>query len=174
MLRCPKCGDEFREGFSVCTSCNEPLVEIPDYELPSGEELDDSAAEAASEIDSPALLVSVNTENEVDLIKSMLNSQGIPVYVRQKLAGDFMQVMMGYTNFGADIFVPSDQLSKAKELLYARPEQPEGSEYVQQETETEMTDLAARRNRFRRTLVWLVIGLLILIPLLVSFIVNNT
>lgn len=72
--------------------------------------------------DKEALLITVNTGTEADLIESILNANNIPVLKKFKEAGAYLNLYMGMTSFGVDIYVPSKLFDEAKELIESRAE----------------------------------------------------
>ncbi len=64
MAYCPKCKEEFREGFAVCEDCNVALVESLEGEEAELEELD--------------VACTVSQEENAYIIRGYLESEGIP------------------------------------------------------------------------------------------------
>ena len=132
---CPKCRDEFREGFTHCATCDEALVEaLPPMEkrtrftddgIPLDDIMDISVYSEDTEApeafyvtdDSPALLCTVNNNTEVAFVESLMRSNHIPVMKKWRNGGDAVMIYMAVSFTGADIYVPSKLLSKAKTLL---------------------------------------------------------
>jgi hypothetical protein len=104
MRYCPKCRSEYENGYNTCTDCGSALVDeiplIPEYDL----------SEAA-------FLTSVADEIHADMIEAELKSNEIPVLKKYKEAGAYLEIYMGMTSFGIDLYVPLDKLNEAKELL---------------------------------------------------------
>jgi len=63
------------------------------------------------------LLVSNLNTIEAEIIISKLKSYGIPVLKKTKGTGELMEIYTGANMFGIDIYVPSDMVELAKELL---------------------------------------------------------
>ncbi len=102
---CPKCKSEYRESFDVCKECNEELVDSLDEEQ---EEV---------EYDHDTFLISVRDEFEAEIVDSLLQAEGIPTVKRYKGVGQYLQVYMGKSYEGIDIYVPSKCLGKGKEII---------------------------------------------------------
>jgi hypothetical protein len=64
-----------------------------------------------------ALLISNLSNIESDIITSILNAYEIPYIKKSKGPGDIMEIYFGATSFGIDIYVPTDMLQFAKELI---------------------------------------------------------
>ena len=69
--------------------------------------------------DKPALLCRVNNNTELTAVEALLRSYHIPIMKKWHNAGDVAIVYMATSFLGADIFVPSMLLEKARELLAA-------------------------------------------------------
>ncbi|NLZ90984.1 MAG: DUF2007 domain-containing protein [Clostridiales bacterium] len=112
---CPKCGIEYREGFSACADCGSALVDArPDQsgpEQPDGEEGWEH-------------LVFLYSEMEADIVIGLLETEGIPVIKTYKGMGVLHKVYTGKAT-GVDLFVPQRKLEQARKLL---EEQVNGSE----------------------------------------------
>jgi hypothetical protein len=108
---CPNCRTEYIEGFNTCSDCNCELVDI--LEPIIKEEII---------YDKEAFLITVNNGIEADLIESILNANNIPVLKKFKGAGAYLKLYMGMAIFGVDIYVPSNLLDEAKNLIESRPE----------------------------------------------------
>lgn len=67
--------------------------------------------------DDSALLMSGLSTIEADIIISKLKSFGIPVLKKSKGTGQLMEIYTGVNPYGTDIYVPSDMLEVAAELL---------------------------------------------------------
>jgi hypothetical protein len=76
---CPKCGAEYREGFSVCTDCDVELVGMPPAPKPHGHAHHDVHGPFTPDDDTVALLTTNLLEAEV--IVARLQSEGIPAAV---------------------------------------------------------------------------------------------
>jgi len=109
MAWCPKCKAEYREGYENCVDCN---VELVSELQPVPEEV----------YDNEAFLVSVANDIEAQVIEFLLLSERIPVLKKYKGAGDYLQICMGSTIFGVDLYVPSKLLEEAKVMLNAETE----------------------------------------------------
>lgn len=95
---CPECKSEYREGFTVCSTCQVPLVD----ELP--------AAAEPELVEFEEILQTYNAA-DVAFIKSLMESEGI-VYVFQ---GDsFNQIP---SVIPARLLVRKDQVDLAREVL---------------------------------------------------------
>ncbi|RNC29102.1 MAG: hypothetical protein AWM53_01022 [Candidatus Dichloromethanomonas elyunquensis] len=57
------------------------------------------------------------SENEANIIESVMDSEGIPVAKRYRESGDYLRIYMGMTNLGVDIYVPEDMAERAQILL---------------------------------------------------------
>ncbi|WP_313343592.1 putative signal transducing protein [Sedimentibacter sp.] len=66
---------------------------------------------------SEELLLSNLNGIEAEIIIAKLKSYGIPVLKKSKGTGEIMEIYTGVNLYGIDIYVPSDMLDVAKELL---------------------------------------------------------
>ena len=64
-----------------------------------------------------AFVTSVANQQEAVMVESMLGAEGIPVQQKHKEAGGIMEVYMGMSHYGIDLFVPEDALDVAKAIL---------------------------------------------------------
>ncbi len=111
---CPRCREEYREGFKVCGECNTELV---DRLEPSAGDREEGEPEEWT------FLMNVADGPEVDIVESLLNSNGLPTMRKHKGAGDFTKIYMGISNFGIDLYVPKSRLEEANEIIAAKPEE---------------------------------------------------
>jgi Putative prokaryotic signal transducing protein len=108
---CPRCGEQYREGFGKCAECGVALVErLPRAVAPlcGGRE-----PEAVFETANTAVLV---------VAKSLLQGEGIPYFVR----GEPLQDLFGWGRFGTgfspiagpmEVLVAAEEAGRARELL---------------------------------------------------------
>lgn len=73
----------------------------------------------ASLIEGVAVLTTVFGNAELCIIRSILESEGIPHRVRDRGAGGVVRIVAGDSPFGCDILVPEEKLEEARELLEA-------------------------------------------------------
>ena len=101
---CPKCGAEYREGFTVCSDCACELVEtyVPPKE-PIAEE--------------PVYLTNVADGPVGETRLGMLRAYGIPYQKRYRSESAIARLYTGNSSMGADIYVLKEDLEAAKELL---------------------------------------------------------
>ena len=116
---CPKCKSEYREGFTHCSDCDTELAEAnpQDQEDLLGEDVE-------------WVFLRNFSESETYVIATFLEEEGIPVLKQRKEAGGYLKVSAGMSIFGVDLYVPSEYLNRAKELLdeQAKAEVVEGLE----------------------------------------------
>ena len=62
------------------------------------------------------LLSNLNTI-EAEIIIAKLKSYGIPVFKKSQGSGELMEIYTGTNMYGIDIYVPSDMVELAEELL---------------------------------------------------------
>ncbi|KUG03480.1 hypothetical protein ASZ90_019116 [hydrocarbon metagenome] len=67
--------------------------------------------------DSWQLIANVRDHIEAGMIKSLLNEAGITVLEKSKGSGAYMEIYMGISPGGIDLYVPAGQFGKAAQLL---------------------------------------------------------
>lgn len=102
---CPKCR-RFQEDDDLCAYCWVETVEElePLIEVPPDEEQD-------------TFLLTVSDENEANIVQSLLKVNNIPSLRKHRGSGGYLQIYMGTSNLGIDIFVLEKHLEQAKEIL---------------------------------------------------------
>ena len=76
-------------------------------------------SESAKGNEYEAFLTSVGDLVEADIVTALLESEGIPVRKKHNLTGDYLEVFANITPFGIDLYVPPEELDRAKELIAA-------------------------------------------------------
>lgn len=147
---CPKCKTEFENVDNVCNNCGSELVK-------------ELSEEAPLQYDKQVLLTTVDNSIQADLIESLLKAYNIPVYKRYKESGAFMEVYMGMSRSGVDIFVPSKLKQKALEIISSQSENLTEDTYIQ-EDEDNMEQLEEDFQKKRQSRTWLLL-LIFLVPL---------
>lgn len=153
---CPKCGCEYQKGFMTCTDCDTDLVN----EL--------TQVDTDTEYDTGAYLVSAANSIEAEMIEALLNSNQIPVLKKFKEAGAYLDIYMGATNLGVDLYVPSKLREKAKEIIES--DHGIAAETEQQNPDEDTAELYEKYNKKRRIRTWII--LLFFIPGLLWIIIE--
>ncbi len=105
---CPKCGTEHREGFSHCADCQAALVDTP----PKAKDQDLQYARIEE-----VLLTVAADEMEFTRIESLMAEAGIPVLKKHRGSGEYLELYMGQSPYGIEVYVPSDAHERAQALL---------------------------------------------------------
>ena len=99
---CPKCKDEFQGWVKICPDCKIPLVEkLAEDKLPPEYKF--------------IKVFSTAKQVEIALIKSILDSNSIPYYIKGENFGTLYGPADGLSSM--DIMIREDYLEDAKELL---------------------------------------------------------
>lgn len=104
-----------------------------------------------------AFVKNVADDQEAVLVESVLGTENIPVQRKYKEAGNYLEVYMGMSKYGIDLFVPEQALELAKGLL--------DSETIDMPEETgaeEVTRDGERYETRRRNVVWIILAYLFL------------
>lgn len=106
----------------------------------------------------------VADEQEAVLVESVLGTENILVQRKYKEAGNYMEVYMGMSKYGIDLYVPDNTLELAKGLLE--------SEMMDMPEETGTEEVARDAEKYetkRRSIVWVILGYLFL-PVLAALV----
>jgi hypothetical protein len=103
MSFCPKCKYEYKEGIAVCPDCDVRLVK-------------ELHVEAEDQEDYPVALVTVGDISEADIIKSVLDSAGIPAYVQSHHSAMYTGVLIP-ERLSTTIFVANSRRDDARAVL---------------------------------------------------------
>lgn len=157
---CPKCRTEYREGFKTCNDCRVELVEDLGEVKPD-------LKETLKDIDSEEYLMTVDNDIQANIIEGLLNSNNIPVLKKYREAGDYLKVVMGSTNYGVDLFVPSSLLGMARRIVDESSRMEEQDINNTQETmEVEEINEGMGSKNKREIKTWMIF-LIIVIPVLI-------
>jgi hypothetical protein len=69
-------------------------------------------------INEPVLLMQVANEYEANNIIALLSGEGIPTYISHKGSGQYLNIAMGMSNMGVDIYVPKSAYERANEIIF--------------------------------------------------------
>jgi hypothetical protein len=113
-----------------------------------------------------AFVKNVANEQEAVLVESVLGTEGIPVKRKHKENGDYLEIYMGMSQYGLDLFVPEDALELAKGLLESdvidMPEEIDIEENIKAEAKYQVK---------RKSIVWIILTYLFL-PLILGIIIG--
>ncbi len=93
---------------------------------------------------------------EAETLEALLRSNGIPVLKKYREAGAYLEIYMGVSNFGVDIYVPSSMYERAKEILESEPQYEQDTQqqdYPEEDSGLQEADYKKRQ----RALTWLMI-----------------
>lgn len=68
-------------------------------------------------LNDPVKLTSAATRVEAEMMEKMLEEYGIPCFIKDLESGGYMNIYMGYSVFGSEIYVREGDLERAKSLL---------------------------------------------------------
>jgi len=106
----------------------------------------------------------VANEQEAVLVESVPGVENIPVQRKHKEAGSYLEIYMGMSRYGIDLFVPEDALELAKGLL--------DSEMIDMPEETGIEENMRAAEKYevkRKGIVWLIL-MYLFIPLAAAII----
>ncbi len=96
-----------------------------------GKEYESWPRTPAGEPEEPAFLTHCSPlDMEADMTQSMLEAYGIPSVCQYPGDGTFGKIMLGISGCGADIYVPKNMLTDARELLKGEPDDDELQEGI--------------------------------------------
>jgi hypothetical protein len=110
---CPECGTEYRPGFDVCFDCGVPLISEVEYQELAEER--ETELERYRNMDI-VRVHSVQGQPEADLIKSLLESNGIESYTK----GQAVQSVHPFTVDGLGeirILVREEDAERARQII---------------------------------------------------------
>lgn len=64
-----------------------------------------------------ALLTTVNDNGELAALRGLLEGADIPYMIKERGAGSSVRIILGFSIFGTDIFVPETRLEEALALI---------------------------------------------------------
>lgn len=132
------------------------------------------------DLGAPIFLVNVRNEHEANIIESILSAEGIPLLRKHKYAGSYLNIQMGMSDYGMDIFVPETCVELAKALIETEPEESEfnheaqeiDEEAVEIDQEATASDYNLEFQDRRRTKARILISLVWGLPLVVWIIIR--
>lgn len=103
---CPKCGTEYREGFTECVDCHVPLTNEPH-----------AAPMYCNALIDPVPVYEAATTVDGEMICETLRNAGIPAMLRDSELGQITKVYLGSSIYGATVLVDRAQVAQAREVL---------------------------------------------------------
>ena len=65
------------------------------------------------------LLTTVYDNMELSILRSVLEGENIPYLLKERGSGSSVRIIMGFSMYGTDVFVPKEIFEQAKEVLEA-------------------------------------------------------
>ena len=143
MPYCVNCKCEYIEGYTVCADCGALLVD----KCPDPLVMEDRT-------DSPfVFLCSLAGGIETDMTVFLLEGNAIPVMQKRREGGQYLEIYMGTSFYGVDIYVPKSLFMQASEILAAKPmvaqeETLEDEDSVDEEF-SEFKEKESKKKRFK-------------------------
>ncbi len=165
---CPKCKAEYDEGFTTCADCYIPLVSDPPPKEAAGNEPSYTSAMRR------VFLTTTSNNLENEMLIDLLNQEGIPAFSQEKEAGNYLNIYMGYSSYGSELYVDKDDFEAAHavvENFFANKEFP-----IQDSQsnlgEKPVKDKAPFRSRALLMLIWIVPAGISLVLLLIYYLTS--
>lgn len=104
VMWCPKCKYEYGKESTVCPDCHSALVE-------------QLSEECVIDIVDPVRIKFISNQVDAELILNLFRDNAIQCFSQSRETGAYMNIYMGYSVYGQDIFVDKNDCVKALELL---------------------------------------------------------
>lgn len=137
MSWCPNCKTEYREGFKICSDCGAALLDEITHEQ--------AQEQSSNESISTVFLIEAGDSVEANILTAVLKNEGIRTMCKINDAGGYLNLYMGNigtTVSGVEIYVSSEDIERAKELLEA---------YFSENTITEESEEIPRKYKVVKT-----------------------
>ncbi len=136
-MYCPNCKKEYEAGITVCPDCKK--------ELTARQPEDGGVDSAASD---PVKVTSAANDIDAGLIMNLLINNNIPCFKKDLGAGGYMNVYMGYSVYGEDIYVDRKDYAAALDLISSLEPDKEANEFMDKEAADTEEDQAEYKLPF--------------------------
>ncbi len=119
-------------------------------------------------------LITASDSIEADILESKLSAAGIPVYKKCREPGAYLNLVLGNSSMGVDLFVPEDRLDEANGLLESASDVSDeeiladpsfNDESIKKENEDNLNNLNNKVRIIAAVFIVLVIALIVLYSL---------
>ena len=115
---CPKCGSEYRDGFTECASCGVKLVEKLTDEQKKQAEMEERRDMVLPEgMSRPVAVFTAKNRLEAESIEDMLRDNDIPVFDRPAAFRQIQSYSGADARFGVELVVDASQTARARQLI---------------------------------------------------------
>ena len=118
MSWCPKCGSEYRDGFTECASCGVKLVDKLTDEQKKQAEMEERRDMVLPEgMSRPVVVFTAKNRLEAESIEDMLRDNDIPVFDRPAAFRQIQSYSGADARFGVELVVDASQTARARLLI---------------------------------------------------------
>ena len=118
MAWCPKCGSEYRDGFTECASCGVKLVDKLTDEQKKQAEMEERRDMVLPEgMSRPVAVFTAKNRLEAESIEDMLRDNDIPVFDRPAAFRQTQSYSGADARFGVELVVDASQTARARQLI---------------------------------------------------------
>ena len=115
---CPKCGSEYRDGFTECASCGVKLVDKLTDEQKKQAEMEERRDMVLPEgMSRPVAVFTAKNRLEAESIADMLRDNDIPVFDRPAAFRQIQSYSGADARFGVELVVDASQTARARQLI---------------------------------------------------------
>ena len=115
---CPKCGSEYRDGFTECASCGVKLVDKLTDEQKKQAEMEERRDMVLPEgMSRPVAVFTAKNRLEAESIEDMLRDNDIPVFDHPAAFRQIQSYSGADARFGVELVVDASQTARARQLI---------------------------------------------------------
>lgn len=115
---CPKCGSEYRDGFTECASCGVKLVDkLTDEQKKQAEMEERRDMVLPGGMSRPVAVFTAKNRLEAESIEDMLRDNDIPVFDRPAAFRQIQSYSGADARFGVELVVDASQTARARQLI---------------------------------------------------------
>lgn len=119
-----------------------------------------------------AVVANVADNIEFEMIKSLLNEEGIKILDKRSGSGSYLNVIHGFNYQGIDILVHESDYEKTADILIEFSTAEFEGENIEENWEEEVKESSDKRRKWFFNLYFIIPGIIMVIALLVSSLLN--